>query len=240
MSYKVKLIKSEEITDATWSFSVTKPAGFEFRPGQYCDLKLLQPEQTDQEGDTRTLSIAAAPYEADLLFATRMRDTAYKRVIKDLPAAAELELDGPYGDFTLHKTETVPAVFIIGGIGVTPVRSIVAQASRDKLSQRIILIHSCRSSSDFPFKADFEAYSKLNPNFSYIPVLSDVEPGASNGWSGEVGRVDEPMIKRIAADLNSPIYYLSGPEGMVRAMRQLLVSLPVNEDNIKTEEFSGY
>jgi len=76
-----------------------------------------------------------------------------------------------------------------------------------------------------------------NPNFSYVSIASDSAP---DDWPGERGRVHAEMLKKYVPDLNRPIYYLSGPEGMVKAMRQLLVDLQVSEDNIRTEEFTGY
>jgi ferredoxin-NADP reductase len=91
---------------------------------------LINPSETDAEGNTRGFSLASAPYEDDLMLATRMRDTAFKRVLKTMALGAELTLDAPYGSFTLHNNAAIPAVFVTGGIGVTPVRSIVLQALR--------------------------------------------------------------------------------------------------------------
>lgn len=237
MVTNIKLIKKQEIANGTMAFYFEKPEGFEFRAGQFADYTLINPPETDAEGDTRGFSIITAPFEEYIGAATRMRDTAFKRVLKDLPLGAEVKLDAPYGDFTLHKTEATPAVFLIGGIGVTPVRSMISQATHDKTTHKITLIHSSKTPGDLPFMADFERLVRENPNFTYIPVSSDSAP---DGWQGERRRVDEEMIRKHVSDLTMPIYYLSGPEGMVKAMRQLLVSLNVNEDNIKTEEFAGY
>lgn len=237
MVTNVKLVKKVEIANGTMAFYFEKPEGFEYRAGQFADYTLINPPETDEEGNTRGFSLITAPYEEHIGAATRMRDTAFKRVLKDLPIGTEVKLDAPYGDFTLHKTETTPAVFLIGGIGVTPVRSMVAQATHDKTAHKVTLIHASRTPADMPFMADFERLAQENPNFTYIPAASDNAP---KDWQGERGRVDEAMIKKHVPDLSAPIYYLSGPEGMVKAMRQLLISLDVNEDNIKTEEFAGY
>jgi ferredoxin-NADP reductase len=148
-----------------------------------------------------------------------------------------VKLDAPYGDYTLHKTETTPAVFLIGGIGVTPVRSIVAQATHDNSPIKITLLHANHTPDDAPFMADFERLANENPNFTYVPVATKSAP---DSWHGERGRIDEAMIRRRVPDLEKPIYYLSGPEGLVKAMRQLLVEIGANEDNIRTEEFTGY
>jgi ferredoxin-NADP reductase len=237
MIQNVKLIKKETVADGTMAFHFERPAGFEYRAGQFADYTLIDPPETDAEGDTRGFSLVYAPFEGDLVAATRMRDTAFKRVLKDLPVGTEVKMDAPYGDFTLHKTETTPAVFIIGGIGVTPVRSMIAQATHDKTSHKITLLHSARTPADLPFIEDFERFAKVNPNFTYIPVASDSAP---DDWQGERGRVNEVMIRKYVHGLAAPIYYLSGPEGMVKAMRQLLVGMNTNEDNIRTEEFTGY
>lgn len=236
MQTNVRLIRKETIADGTMAFYFAKPEGFEFRAGQFADYTLIDPPETDAEGNTRGFSMVQAPYEPDLVAATRMRDTAFKRVLKNLPIGAEVKLDGPYGDFTLHKTASTPAVFIIGGIGVTPVRSMVAQATHDKTAHQITLLHASRRPADLPLQSDFEQLVRENPNFQYVVTVES----APDGWLGERGRVDAAMVKKYVQDLHKPIYYLSGPEGMVKAMRGLLVSLEVNEDNIRTEEFAGY
>lgn len=236
MQTKVKLLKREAIAEGTVAFYFSKPPGFEFRPGQFADYTLIDPPQTDAEGNTRGFSLVQAPFEPDLVAATRMRDTAFKRVLRDLPIGTELKLDAPYGDFILHKTESTPAVFIIGGIGVTPVRSMIAQATHDKTGHRITLLHASRKPSELPFRSDFEQLARDNPSFTYVMTVES----PTDDWPGERGRVTAEMVKKHVPDLGKPIYYLSGPEGMVKVMRKLLVDLKVNEDNIRTEEFTGY
>lgn len=237
MIQNIKLNEKKEIARDTMAFYFDKPPGFEFRAGQFGDYTLINPPETDAEGNTRGFSLITAPYEDRIGLASRMRDTAFKRVLKNLPLGAEVKFDAPYGDYTLHKTETTPAVFLIGGIGVTPVRSIVAQATHDKSPIKITLLHANHSPDDAPFTADFERLAAENPNFTFIPVATRSAP---DSWTGERGHIDAGMIKRHVPDLRKPIFYLSGPESLVKAMRQLLVETGVNEDNIRTEEFTGY
>lgn len=237
MKTNVKLIRKETIADGTMEFHFTKPDGFDFRAGQWADFALIDPSETDEKGNVRGFSLVRAPYEPDLVVATRMRNTAYKRVLKKLPIGSEVKLDGPGGDFTLHRTVTTPAVFLIGGIGVTPIRSMIAQATHDKIGQRLILLHASRTPAALPYQSDFKRFAKDNPNFSYVAVATDSAP---DDWAGERGRINAKMIDKYVPDLSQPIYYLSGPGDMVKAMRQLLVELQVNEDKIRTEEFSGY
>ena len=237
MPVNVKLMKKESCAEGTMAFHFSKPDGFAFRAGQFGEFKLIDPPQTDEEGNSRALSLVHAPYEADLVVATGMRDSAFKRVLKDLPIGAEVKLDAPYGDFTLHKTAATPAVFIIGGIGVTPVRSMISQATHDNAGHKITLLHASRTPAQLPLRNDFERLARDNPNFTYIATATDAAP---DDWRGARGQIDAAMIHKYVPDLMKPIYYLSGPEGMVKAMRKLLIDLNVNEDNIRTEEFTGY
>ncbi len=130
--YKVKLKGRQEIAAGTMAFHFEKPAGFSYKAGQFGDFTLADPPETDAEGNTRGFSLASAPYEGDLMVATRMRDTAFKRVLKTMALGTEVSLDAAYGSFTLHGDASIPAVFLSGGIGVTPVRSIVLQATHDQ------------------------------------------------------------------------------------------------------------
>lgn len=236
MQTTVKLTRRETIAEGTMAFHFAKPEGFEFRAGQFADFTLIDPPETDAEGNTRAFSLVHAPYEPELVAATRMRDTAFKRVLRSLPIGTDVKLDAPYGDFTLHRTESTPAVFLIGGIGVTPVRSMIAQAIHDKTAHEITLLHASRTPAELPLKADFERLARDSSRFTYVTTVES----APDSWPGEHGRVDAEMVKRYVSDLHRPIYYLSGPEGMVKAMRSLLVKLGISEDNIRTEEFPGY
>jgi ferredoxin-NADP reductase len=234
----VKIKEKKEIANGTLEVIVEKPEGFEFRAGQFADYTLIDPPETDDEGNTRGFSFITAPYEDHLGLATRLRDTAFKRVLQSLEVGSELKLDGPYGDFTLHKNESKPAVFVMGGIGVTPVRSMIAQATHDKTGHKITLLHSNKTPADAPFQDDFRELAKENPNFTFVPVASDSAP---DDFDGERGLINAELIKKYVADFDNTIFYLAGPPGMVKAMRSILVDeLKTDEDNIKTEEFDGY
>ncbi|HSD98299.1 MAG TPA: FAD-dependent oxidoreductase [Patescibacteria group bacterium] len=235
MIVNVKLINKEEIANETMAFHFEKPEEFAFKAGQFGDFTILNPSETDEEGNVRGFSLSHAPYETDLMITTRMRDTAFKRVLKNLSIGTEVKLDAPYGSFTLHKTETTPAVFLTGGIGITPVRSIIAQASHDKLPHKITLFYSNKTPEDTAFLQDLQSFAKENPNFIFVPVMTRDET-----WQGEKGHITKDMLTKYIPDLTTPLYYLSGPASMVATMRQILTDAQVNEDNIRTEEFSGY
>lgn len=233
----IKLIKKELVAEETMAFHFEKPSGFEFLAGQYGSFTLQNPSETDEEGNKREFSIAGAPFETDLMIATRLRNTAFKMVLKNLPLGSEVMFDGPKGNFTLHKTATTPAVFLTGGIGITTARSIIAQATNDKLPHKITLFYLNRLPQDAAFLDDLRRFSLENQNFSFVPVMTRANP---DNWSGESGHLTKEMLTKYIKDPSEPIYYLSGPSNMVAAMRKLLSETSANEDNIRTEEYSGY
>jgi ferredoxin-NADP reductase len=119
-AYASKLLNRADTAEGTMAFRFEKPPGFDFKPGQSVDLTLLNPPETDSEGNVRTFSIASAPFEDQLRFATRMRDTAFKRSLRKVPLGTVVKMDSAMGSFTLHKNSAKPAVFLAGGIGITP------------------------------------------------------------------------------------------------------------------------
>jgi ferredoxin-NADP reductase len=234
-----RLTKREEVAHGTMAFYFTKPAGFEFRAGQAIDLTLIDPPETDGEGNTRALSLASAPSDPELMVATRMRDTAFKRVLRDAPLGTEVKIDGPFGSFTLHKNAAKPAVFLAGGIGITPFLSIIRQATRDRSPHQIYLFYANRRPQDAPFLSELRQHAADNPNFHLVATISDLDD-ASQEWTGERGYITGDMVTRSLPSLQGPIYYLAGPPAMVTAMRSLCVAAGVDEDDIRTEEFGGY
>lgn len=235
----MKLKARKEIAEGTMAFLLEKPAGFEFKPGQAMEVKLNNPPETDSEGNARAFSIASAPHESDIMFATRMRDTAMKRCLRKIPLGTELEVDGPWGDLKLHGRAQRPAVFLAGGIGITPFRSMTLDAAKNKLPHKIWLFYSNRRPEDAAFLDDLMRAEKENPNFKLIATMTEMEK-SKREWNGKRGVVDRAMLKEAIPDLNEPMFYLAGPGGMLNAMKQLLLDSGVNEDDIRAEEFAGY
>src|SRR5258708_19814030 len=118
--YQTGLLERSEVAEGTLAFKLEKPAGFVFRAGQSADLTLLSPRETDAEGDIRTFSIAAAPAESALMFATRLRDTAFKRNLRTMEIGTTLKIDRPAGSFNLHNNSANPPALPPQSIAITP------------------------------------------------------------------------------------------------------------------------
>jgi|SRR5579872_641414 len=234
-----KLIEHLEVAENTMAFRFAKPDGWGFQPGQSLDMTLTDPPETDAEGNTRAFSIASAPHEPTLLVATRMRDTAFKRVLKRAPAGSEVQIDGPFGSFTLHNNAARPAVILAGGIGITPFRSIVLNAAQQKLPHRIFLFYSNRRPEDAAFLEELQALQNKNPHYKLIATMTQPQ-NSHRSWQGEAGVIDREMLKRHIPDRNGAIYYVAGPPSMVNGLRGMLVGSGVDTDDIRSEEFAGY
>lgn len=236
---QTKLIQKETVAEGTMLFRFEKPAGFTHLAGQTIDLTLIDPPETDTEGNSRTFSITSAPHEEGIAIATRMRDTAFKRVLKSMAEGTEVSIDGPFGSFTLHENTARPAVFLSGGIGITPFHAMITDATHRALPHRIILFYSNRRPEDAAFLAELQACQKENPNFTLVATMTDMEKSAQ-AWEGERGYVDATMLQKYVPEGTNPIYYLAGPQPMVYAMRNLLNGSGVSNDDIRYEEFAGY
>jgi len=154
--FMCKLKSRLEIAEGTMTFHFQKPTGWRFKPGRYVDMTLLDPSETDSEGNVRSLSIASGPHEVTLMVATRMRDTAFKRELKKMPLGSQVKINGPLGCFTLHCDTLRPAVFLAGGIGITPFRSMIVSAARERLANRIVLFYSNRRPEDSAFLQELQ------------------------------------------------------------------------------------
>jgi ferredoxin-NADP reductase len=227
--HEVALNGREDVAEGTVAFRFARPARFAFKPGQSVSIALLDPP-AEPNSARRTFSLASAPFEDELVIATRMREgSAFKRALKDLPIGAQVRLTGPLGDMTLHQDAARAAVFIAGGIGITPFMSMLRQAEHDRLEHRLLLAYSNRRSEHAAFLSELKALEQRNARFRLLAAMTDAE-----------GMVNEETLKRFAGDAGAPLYYLAGPPAMVEAMKAILARNGVAADDVRSEEFYGY
>jgi ferredoxin-NADP reductase len=234
-----KLVSRHEVAERTTAFRFEKPPNWTFKSGQYLDLTLLDPSETDAEGNVRSFSIASAPHENTLMVATRMRDTAFKRVLNTMPLNSAVKIEGPSGKLTLHNNVNRTAVFLAGGIGITPFRSVVFGAAKEKLPHRLFLFYSNRRPEDAPFLDELQRLEKENPNYKLIASMTEMSK-SHRPWQGEAGLIDKEMLARHLKDAVSPIYYVAGPPEMVKGLQTMISESGVDDDDIRAEEFAGY
>lgn len=234
--YNLKLLNRYTSSRTTFILEFEKPEGFTFIPGQYGGFTLINPTEKDAGGITRRFSILSTPDDPYIAIATRMQNSAYKKELHELKIGSLIKFAGPTGNFILHDDSTKPAVFIAGGIGITPFYSMVHFATKNQNNQQLYLFYGNETQDDSAFLEELTHLSHLNPNFKLI--LTMLKP--DNTWQGEKGYITGPLIKKYLPNLDSPIFYICGSPAMVTALQEILVEMNISEDRIKVEDFPGY
>ncbi len=234
LSLKQKLQIAPDIYD----FIFNPGTKLSFVPGQYMEWTLAY-HNLDSRGNRRYFTIASSPTEDDLRIGVKFypNSSSYKKTLSNLGdqriVAAQLA-----GDFTLPKDPGEKLVFIAGGIGVTPFRSMIKYLLDTNEKRDIVLFFSNKFAQDVVYTDVFdEASQKLGIKTVY--TLTEI-PQIPPSWKGKVGFVDENMIKTEVPDYKERIFYLSGPHGMVSAFQKTLSSMEVSSQHIKTDFFPGY
>lgn len=237
--FQMTLVDRERIARDTMAFWFdANGSSFGFRAGQHADFVFTDPGMGSESDNSRTFSLASSPRDKrPVMIAMRMRRTPFKSALKSAALGTKFMVSRPRGSFTLHRDFTRPAVFLAGGIGIAPIRSILQQATQERLPHKLYLFYSNREADDAAFLEEFEGLRAQNPNFMLIPTVTG---NRTIAWPYEMGHINGAMLTRYLMGLNGPVYYIAGPSGMVTAMTELLNSSGVSDDDIKTEEFGDY
>lgn len=234
--YDSKLLGSEEIARATRAFHFEKPDGFAFTPCESIDLFLAEdfPGATDDR--QRSFSLASAPHEDRLTIATRMRKSAYKEPLAAAKPGAPVRIVGPTGTMSLHDEPDRAIVMIAGGIGITPFISVLRSEAQAERPRPMALIYSNRRPEDAAYLDELRALERRLDSFRLIVTMT----GDSVDWDGETRRIDADMVKEASRGLPRPHYYIAGTPDMCEAMRQMLDDMGIADDDIHSEDFTGY
>ena len=230
---KIALRRREPVAEGTFAFYFDKPPDFSHEAGQNAMFTLINPPQNDAAGPTRPFTIASAPHEPELMIATRMRDSAFKRFLAAAPIGTQVEIEGPAGVMVLHEDAARPAVFLAGGIGITPFLAMARDAARRKLPHQIVLFYSNRRPEHAAFLAELERLQ--GPKFRLVATMTEAPD-----WKGERRFISRELLAEHLPDLRAPVYYFAGPPGMTMAMQGMLTELGVSADDMRSEEFYGY
>lgn len=234
--FKIILKKKIDVCDNTIAFIFsTMGVNYNFKPGQYAHFTIPNPVSQDKKGNSRPFSIASSPHHKNhLMIAARKGSSVFINNLDQLTTGAEIFVSKPYGNLLLNENISDTPVFIAGGIGVTPVRSIIEKFIYDKNKSKLFLFHSNRNRSQFVFKEDFEKWSAQNSNFKFIPVIDDLNDKL---WKYDSGVIDKKLLKKHLKSFSNKIFYIVGPPAMVDNVNEILLHEKVNPEKIITEKF---
>jgi ferredoxin-NADP reductase len=209
----------------------------DFSPGQYFFVTLPDVGHQDDKGLRRHITVVTSPNERGVLgLATRMRDTAFKRSLGELPVGAEVDVEPPKGSFGLPDDVSRPLAFVAGGIGITVFRSMLRFIVEEGLSHRVTLIYSNRDRESTAFLDELQELERENPNLRLVLTMTQDE-----GWEGETRRIDSGFLKdHLGADLDAYTFLVAGPPAMVEGVQKALEEAGVDEGNVVAERYSGY
>ena len=225
MKLNLTAIKSEAPDVKSFIFKPAKP--LTWKAGQYLHY-MLHHESTDDRGSDRWFTIASAPFERHVMITTRFakgKGSTFKKTFKALKLGDSIEASDVDGDFIVEDRHK-DYVFIAGGIGITPFRSIIKEMQHKRVPLRVTLIYASRNSHVI-YRKELEMAAKHNPHLSIHYVFSPK-------------RIDLTTIQQLVPNLKKPLFYISGPEPMVESTGKLLLKIGVPKNHIKQDWFPGY
>jgi ferredoxin-NADP reductase len=230
MNFETHLEKVVPRTHDVKSFVFTRPEGFDYKAGQwmYVNIKI--------EGVSKMhhFTISASPTEDYLAFTKKITDSQYSQALNTYKGGEWFKLWGPFGEFTFSG-EYPKLGFLSGGIGITPLHSILRYIVDKKLPTDVKMLYANKTEADIVFRDELEEMQRQDSNIKIENVLTR-EPG----WKGLKGHINAQMIKEQIPDYKERVFYICGPPSMNAALSKELRALGVPDDKIKLEDFTGY
>lgn len=230
-------VSKREIQTNTWEYTFSFTDLLEWKPGDYTYIT-LQKKHTD--ADTRGLRrhISIVRFNRDkkqFSIAVRLRDSSFKQELHALTKGDAIEFTAPYGELVFPQKRDLSVVFIVGGIGITAVLSVLEELEKLPQIKKVVLLYFNKSTQTIAYHAELIQYDNLIPNFSFVLSMT-----ADDTWQGLKGRITESMLQENIVDVAGSYYYTVGPEGMNQVVEDLLFDMGVADDHIWREDFTGY
>jgi len=229
---RTEVLEAKQLTPSTYLIRVAKPEGFSFLASQSAALMIEKGYGIQRHA----MSIASSPSRDYMEWATRNSDSDFKKTFLSLQKGDPISFMGPKGNFLLESE--IHAVFIAGGIGITPFRSMLEFIEDERLNTSVTLLYGNRSLEDIPFKQQLDQISEANSNIDMQYLISD--PPSSPQWDYREGHIDEDLLREVVAAHSDAIYYVAGPGNMVRSILQILTTIGVPPERVRQEMFRGY
>jgi ferredoxin-NADP reductase len=209
----------------------------DFTPGQYFNVTLPNLGDDDDKGLRRHITVVTSPNERGVLgFATRMRDSAFKRTLRELPIGSEVDIEPPEGRFGLPEDPSRPLVFVAGGIGITVFRSMLRYIHEERLPYSVTLIYSNRDRESTAFLGELRELEQALPDFRLVFTMTQ-DPS----WEGETRKVDAEFVQDyLDDDLDRYTFLVAGPSAMAEGIQGALREAGVRDENVIAERYSGY
>ncbi len=239
-TYKATIAKSEIVAPSTKIYQLTFDGldKFDFLPGQF--VMLWIDGVTDENGVAlkRAYSICSCPHhKGHLEFCVKAeKPGSFAERLHALPSGSTINLQGPYGRFTLKEECDDDLIFIGGGTGIAPLISMIRTVVHEKRKNRMVLFYSVKDEDRYLYRDVIETLAKKDANFH--PIIHLTSPDVRK-WKGELGRIDERRIKKyLGDDLSRCKVFLCGSREMVKGLKETVLKLGTKPENIFQESWS--
>lgn len=232
---RARLIARIRRTPTVESFRFMPQEKLSFLPGQFTQLIFDEKNRQNKELN-KYLSFSCSPDREYVEVTKRLTDSAFSARLKSLKTGDEILLAAPSGN-CVFKDDYKNIGFLIGGIGITPVISIIEYITDRKLDTDVVLAYSNRTDKDIAFKEGLDYWRSLGHNLKIYYFVTDCEP---KDKTYIYGRITKDLLKEKTCDLEKRIFFIFGPARMVEAMEALSFELGCAKENVKTETFIGY
>jgi ferredoxin-NADP reductase len=206
-----------------------------FLPGQFLQA-IFNPVNLADKELNKYLSFSSSPTKEYIEITKRLSDSKFSSALKALKIGDKLSFKAPLGNCVFNK-DYKRIVFLIGGIGITPVVSILEYICDLKLTNEVILFYSNKEESDIAFKKELDEWALANKNIKVIHCVTEIKPCDN---SCIFGRIDKNLILEHVQNLAGATVFIFGPPKMVEAMKLISLDCGASLENIKTESFIGY
>lgn len=230
---RVTFDHSEDIAKNIKTFWFKPQQPVRYTAGQFIEL-ILPHQSPDKRGIKRWFTLSSSPSEKLLSITTKHaagNGSSFKQTLFDLKPGDSVMMSEPMGDFVLPKDPMRPLVFIAGGIGVTPMRSMIKWLHDSQEQRTVHLLYAAAHIEEVAFRELFEAYGAPTDI-----ILSD----PPQKWDGQSGRLNADKILQISPNVDDTLYYLSGPEPMVESLSKELAQQGVDRRRIIGDYFPNY
>lgn len=228
---RTRLLAGTVVAPGVLLASFARPEGFDFEPGQYVLLEL----ETADGMQVKPFTITSAPADEAVEIATRLTGSTFKDALAALTPGDEVALSAPLGSRVVPLAAK-KALFLVGGVGVTPARSVLRDAAATASGLDAVLVYGNRDQSNVPFGEEFATMEAADPRLRTVLVMS--EP--LDGWPGETGHITAELVRRRVPDFAERHTVVTGPPAMVEAMVGVIAELGVPEERTTVERFAGY
>jgi glycine betaine catabolism B len=215
----------------TFWFKPEKPV--RYIAGQFTEIYLPH-DDPDDRGIRRWFTISGSPTDGMVSITTKFashQSSTFKQTLSKLTPGMPLKLADPMGDFVLPKDPSIPIVFVAGGMGITPMHSMVKWLKDTNEKRDIHLIYAATEEDELAFVPLFKEYG-----LKFTPVVKTPK----GKWEGERGSMSVDRILQLAPDDGKYRLYLSGPEPITEAFYKELKAKGFSEDRQVTDYFPGY